>query len=189
MAVTDWKSPGTVGEKSLSGSFTDWANENNIKFSNNSYASNNAPGLSYGDYTTYLYASNFGLSIPAGATIDGIEARIERYGQSGAIKDYRVSLVNSSGGVTTADKKNATNWASSDPDTYVKYGSPSDLWGETWSVSDINDADFGIVLSAQGTDPDSGNYLYVDHIQIRVYYTESTTPTVGVKYPLPAFKR
>jgi hypothetical protein len=28
----------------------------------------------------------------------------------------------------------------------------------------------------------------VDHIQIKVYYTESGTPTVGTKYPLPAFK-
>jgi hypothetical protein len=75
-------------------------------------------GNGVGDTSYYLTATNFGLTIPTGSTIDGVEVRVEQ--------------------------KNFNS--------------------------------FGIGGS-------------VDYIQIKVYYTEGGTPTVGVKYPLPPFKR
>jgi len=72
-------------------------------------------------YSYYLKATNFGFTIPSGATIDGIVVEVEAYN-----------------------------------------------FLEEWESHNY--------------------YAYVDHIQIKVYYTEGGTPTVGAGYPLPPFK-
>jgi hypothetical protein len=169
-ADTGWTNPGTMGEIILSGSDGGWINLDNAKSSNNSYARSEW-GESSGYYTDYLYASNFSFSLPTNSTVDGIEVRIERYATDGEAKDYRVSLVNQEATVTTEDKSNPSNWSSSDPNSYTTYGSSTNLWEETWTYSDINDSDFGIGLSAIGTNPDDGSFINVDNIQMKVYYT------------------
>ncbi len=55
------------------------------------------------------------------------------------------------------------------PEANIVYGSPSDLWGETWTVADINGAGFGAGIS--GKDGISGDLAQVDHIEITVYYS------------------
>ena len=76
-----------------------------------------------GSYTEYLKATNFSFSVPTGATIDGIEVRVEQQGEYGMLNV-----------------------------------------------------------------PFHRGEARVDHIQIKVYYTEGGTPTVGAGYPLPPFK-
>lgn len=193
MADTGWVSPGTVVSDDATGD-NSWSNPSNAISSNNSYAESVDVAFSN---TYYLKATNFGFDIPSGSTINGIEVGIERYynriGQEdllpsgiGGGEDYEVKLVLANGSIGTTNKASETAWEYSDPDSYVLYGGASDLWGESWGSGDVNDVDFGVALSAFGP----GGTSYVDHIQIKVYYTESSgPPTVGVKYPLPAFKR
>jgi hypothetical protein len=118
--------------------------------------------------THYLKATNFGFSIPSGATINGILVEIERKKTGSAlIKDSSVKIVKSDGTIGSTNQADTVNdWPTSD--TYKSYGSSSDLWGETWAYSDINDIDFGVVLSDT-----QGKYMVasVDHIRITVYYT------------------
>ena len=57
--TTSWKSPGTCVGVERTGSVTDWADENNAKIQNDTYASVSAPGLGY---TYYLRCTNFGFS-------------------------------------------------------------------------------------------------------------------------------
>lgn len=63
----------------------------------------------------------------------------------------------------------AISWPTTD--TYVSYGNSTDLWGTNWNLSDINNAGFGVALSAS---KHNGN-LQVDHFRITVY-TTSTLP-------------
>jgi len=58
-------------------------------------------------------------------------------------------IVKSNGTLGTTDK--ATNTLISTTESYISYGSSSDLWGETWTPTDINDIDFGVVYSVYGT--------------------------------------
>jgi hypothetical protein len=61
-------------------------------------------------------------------------------------KDYAVKIVKADGTIGSTNKADTgTNWPSSD--TYKSYGASNDLWGESWTPADINDADFGAVLS------------------------------------------
>ena len=129
------------------------------------------------DITHYLKATNFGFSIPSGATINGIKVEIERLaGGANYVYDEEVKIVKSDGNIGTENKADTvTDWPW-EADAYATYGGPEDLWSETWSPSDINDVDFGVVLSAEITEPTT--FARVDHIRITVYYTEEadTTP-------------
>lgn len=118
--------------------------------------------------TEYLKLTNFGFSIPAGATIDGIQVDLRRRtGGSGTQADDRARIVKG-GTIGSTDKAAAGNWSSS----YVTqtYGGAADLWGESWTSSDINASNFGFVISAALTVVGTPQ---VDSCQITVTYTEA----------------
>lgn len=151
---------------SLTGASENWSNTSNALSSNDSYASTSLSLLD--SYSNYLFISNFGFSLPTNAIIGGIEVEIERFGNN--IRDNRVRIVKG-GSVGSTDRSKAGGWSSSDTDTYLTYGSSSDLWGQSWTASDINASDFGIALSATKTSLGlTPEVARVDHIRITVHY-------------------
>ena len=68
-------SPGTLADDDTSGTET-WSDPTNAAASDDSYATNSRSGTSV--QTHRLKATNFGFSIPTGATIEGIEVSVER---------------------------------------------------------------------------------------------------------------
>ena len=175
-------SPGTGADDATVGTRT-WSNPGNITSSNNSYATATSSGG--GNSTThYLKATNFGFSIPDGATIDGITVEIERKGTKtgGAgnwVKDSAVRIVKADGSFGSANKGDTSSeWPTSD--AVVSYGSSSDPWSESWSAAAINDADFGAALSAVFQSPDAPQTASVDHVRITIDYTEAGGATAVV---------
>ncbi|KKK73039.1 hypothetical protein LCGC14_2897860, partial [marine sediment metagenome] len=123
------------------------------------------------DTSDWLQLTNFGFSIPAGATIEGIEIQIDKHAtQSTSIKDGALYL-RKTGGQVGDDKADTINyWDIVIDSNYDSYGGSTDLWGTNWTVSDINSANFGIDLytayfGSIATDS------RIDHAQIVVYYT------------------
>ena len=179
MANTSATSPGTMANDSAVGTEA-WNNPDYAKGSDDNRAWNNSgfgdPALPF--ITNYLKATNFGFEIPTGATINGILVEIERSERSGfgSVYDSEVKIVKADGSIGTTNKADtATAWTGTD--SYFEYGASDDLWGETWSVTDINDSDFGAVLAANVF---SGLFVNagVNHIRITVYYTETTSSTI-----------
>lgn len=175
-AVTGPNSAGT-GANSVDVN-TDWTSTSDITSSNNLDA--NAAGS--GAFTTdYLHATNFGFSIPASATIDGIVVEIEKaFTSSGNDTGADNSVLIIKGGTRTGnDKALAGNWTSTD--AYYTYGTSSDLWGTTWTATDINSSTFGVALRAAASKaggPDTNNF-YVDHVRITVHYTPAVMSISG----------
>ncbi len=173
MASGGPNSPGTVANDATSGTYA-WVNPTNTEASDNAYST--TTGLEVFHTTQYLEATNFGFSVPSGATIDGILVEIERKkGVGDPIKDLEVRIIKSDGTWGTTNKADTVNaWPTTD--TYKSYGSSSDLWDESWSDTDINDTDFGVVLRAKNTVgiPNGAIVPSVDHIRITVSFTEST---------------
>lgn len=118
--------------------------------------------------TRYHRSTNFGFAIPSGATIDGIVVEIEKSQQfgSGNAQDEDVYIVKG-GSPVGDDNAAAGNWPSSD--AYTTYGGASDLWGTTWSDTDINASTFGVQIRALATGFVDAR---IDHVRITVYYTE-----------------
>jgi hypothetical protein len=178
MATQGPNSPGTMADDSSIGSVA-WSNPNNAKISDNTYttADDDLDSTSH-----YLKATNFGFSVPVNATIDGIVVEVEKNSNSDAfhtILDIKARIVKSDGTIGTTDRSNVgIEWPTTD--TYITYGSSSDLWGETWTYSDINNSNFGFALQITGDASSGTAQARVDHIRITVYYTEAAKTITGV---------
>lgn len=163
--------PAGTGANNADAGTIAWTNPGNIVSSNDTRATST---IASGETTQYLHATNFGFSIPSGATIDGIVVSIERSNLNfDTLVDTSVNIIK--GGTRgSTNKASGTSWPSSD--TAASYGTgTTDLWGETWTDTDINASTFGVALRAQnngGMGPDDD--ARVDFIEITVYYTEST---------------
>ncbi|KKL96515.1 hypothetical protein LCGC14_1843710, partial [marine sediment metagenome] len=88
---------------------------------------------------------------------------------SSSVSDYSIQL-RDSGGPKGSIETDLIPWNNSDTDTYTVYGGPSYMWGASWSVADIKNANFGVDIVADTT---STATAFIDHVQILVKYTES----------------
>lgn len=148
-----------------------WSNTSNAASSDNSRAT---ASVGAGSPSNYLKAVNAnGASVvPAGATIDGIVVEVERSNANLAnVLDNAVRIVKG-GTIGSTDKSSLSAWPISSADAYATYGGASDLWGETWSDTDINSATFGFAISAKrGAGKGPAQTAQIDHIRVTVYYT------------------
>lgn len=172
MADTGFGSPQSVVNVDRSGG-VDWINVTNADTQNDSYAYGSP--LFDGDEMDWLRATRFGFSVPAGATINGIEVEIDRKSDTAnGIIDSAIYLRKTAG--QAGDNKSVgAIWDTTDDDAYNSFGGAADLWGTTWTQSEINSPNFGVDIS-----PENSNAFfpicYIDHVQIKVTYTEGGAP-------------
>jgi hypothetical protein len=157
--------PGTGADDSGTGT-TAWSNPGNVTTEDGVFATCTLGGLFS---SHYLDATNFGFSIPAGATINGISVEWKRMSGSGDIHDNAVRIIKG-GTVGATDKSVAGNWSTTLG--YQSYGGSSDLWGQSWTASDINASNFGAALAAT---TNGGDTASVDYCRITVTYTPAAS--------------
>lgn len=122
--------------------------------------------LSAGQESEYLYATNFGFSVPSGATIEGIVARFFRYGM-GTVTDAEIWLLVDGETIGTGDNKSAgATWAGTETPDGI--GGASDTWGFTLDHADVNHVNFGVALKCESA---AGATAIVDAIEISVHYS------------------
>lgn len=116
--------------------------------------------------THYLKATNFGFTIPEGATINGVVAEVYSASAHDGV-DNTIKLVK--GDAVTGNNKSTAQGAISG---YRSFGGAADLWGVALTSADVNDATFGVV--AQYSNGGKGSPVCaIDHIRMTVYYTAS----------------
>ena len=180
MADTGWISPGTGSEDATIGTQS-WDLYSGYDLSGIFAAddSNIEGAYFYSAATTkYIVGSNFGFSIPEGATIDGILVEILQKGNNTVENSIKIVK----GGTIQGDE-NSTEVSLPSTYTYVSYGGSDDLWGLSWSDTDINASTFGVGFAVDGYNYNDD--AYVDHIRIKVYYTEGGATSA----PFPMFFR
>jgi len=163
--------PGTIATDSSTGTI-DWTNPSNIGADDAAYATV-TPGTPGTHYTYYLNATNLGFSVSG--TINGITVEIDRYSANNLAARFGIDalLYLIKGGTiqtSGSNKANTTNKWPTTP-TVATYGGSSDLWGNTWSATDINSSGFGVAFGANCTRAAQSNTIYVDFIRVTVYYT------------------
>lgn len=150
-----------------------WTNPGNITLNDGSLATASLSGSD--DWSPYLKGTNFGFAIPTDSIIAGIKLEINRKNNGFAAKDDVVKLVK--GGTVVGDNKaSATSYPASL--TVENYGDSTDLWGTTWTYSDVNASDFGAVLSFTQNGFSSSSAA-VDSFKITVYYFEPSSGNQG----------
>ncbi len=172
--------PGNAVNEASTGVIS-WSNPDNALSSDGHFS--NAAALVIGTNSEYLVLTDFGFSIPASSTIDGITVEIQKKAVkvlmvvgSAVVTDNSVMIVKG-GVIGGTDHASATTW-STGAATYAQYGHSSDAWGRTWTVADINAADFGIAISASFGGLVLPN-AQIDHVRITVHYTSSLSATLS----------
>lgn len=158
------------------GAGQNWTNSNNITAADAAVATTT---VSFNNNSPYLYASNFGFSIPTGATITGIQARITRRGSNltNGVRDVDV-YVTPTGTPAGTNLAQATIWPTSL--TQAIYGTSTSLWGQTWTPAQINATTFGVLVRV--TAPFANRVAAVDFVDVIVHY--SIPPSITNFTPL-----
>jgi len=126
------------------------------------------------DFTDYLRATQYGFSIPTGATITGIYclARCEAY-YNFEVTDEEVQLVHNGSVISGCQNKaDSSDWPDS-VDSRI-YGGDVDLWGCALTPAIVNSSTFGWqIMAASGQYPSTAR---VYSMRITVYYEVPSAP-------------
>ena len=138
----------------------DWTNVNNVFVPDGVFSDGDIS--SGGKSTGALQATGYGFTIPSTAIIDGIYVEFLRKGNTAATGGLGLLKA----GTAVGTPKTGDFWPATA--AWFGYGGPTDLWGATWTPSDINNANFGTSLSVYNTH--GGGSASVDALRITVYW-------------------
>lgn len=123
--------------------------------------------------SNYLKATNFGFSIPTGATINGVETVIRlRASANNQFPTLNTRIV-TGGTVQTTSTVGGLHQVNSSLANYT-FGGPTELYGQSLTESTVENSGFGLALYITG---DADNY-YVDCYAMTVYYTPVASASV-----------
>ncbi len=162
-------SPGTVVDNN-DGSNA-WSNPSNATASDGSYAT---AVIGDGDSTNLLKATNFGFSVPGGASIDGViwEAKVDSTNH--ASDNSSVLVINDSVDYSSDAGSTFSGWSG---EFYHSWGESDVVYGSGVSASDVNATGFGFAVSAYCTSEISctgSGTEKVDHMRMTVYYSSGS---------------
>ena len=142
--------PGTgSNDTSVGNSGVAWNNPGNCATNDNVYSTLFVTNS--GNTSNYLKVTNFGFSIPSNATIVGISVAVSRFSDGNNITDNTVKLIKA--GSYVGNVTSTATWPTTE--TTITYGSSTNLWGQSWTPSDINNSSFGFALRiSSGTNSD-----------------------------------
>jgi Tfp pilus assembly protein PilX len=148
-----------------SGTGTAWSNPTFVT-ANDANRATVAPPVS-GGLSQNLDITNFGFSIPAYSTIDGITVQVDKFANGTSVTDYDVYLIK--GGVSGAgdDKSSGSSWGTTEATS--TYGSSSDLWNLSWTPADVNATNFGVRIKVRNGSS-SARTASIDYVRITVDY-------------------
>lgn len=159
MATSGPRNCGTAADDATVGTAS-WTNPTNAQGASDSVDATVAMASTT---SHYLKCTNFGHSIPAGATINGVSYSFHRKATVNNPTDSAVRFVNT-GTIGTINKSAGAAWPSSYEDKV--FGSASDVWDGSLTATVMNAATTGVVISATG----SGT-VNVDSVTSTVTYT------------------
>ncbi len=126
---------------------------------------------------------NYGFAIPAGATIKGIEVRLDWYLDSdNGTSSMGVELSWNGGANWTAAQTDSVETTTEHTTTL---GTPTDTWGRAWNPTEFSNGNFRVRVTCNSDDPQRDFYL--DWVSVNIYYapvawlqvTGSGTMTAG----------
>ena len=116
-----------------------------------------------------FYDFNIDLNLPVGATVKGIEVRLDAFADSTSSAPKLCVQLSWNGGTTWTAAKQTPTLTTSEA-TYI-LGSPVDTWGRTWTLANLSNANFRVrvIDIASGSGATSRDFS-LDWIAVRVSY-------------------
>jgi hypothetical protein len=166
----------------FAGTAADVANSGDMAWQNPSHAVGNTPttftqaNADKLDEPHELVLTNFGFSIPTGATINGITATLVTTGSNDPSSGIGIQLTKNGTAAVGTPPTATSGWSSGT----VAIGSSTNLWGTTWAPSDLNSSNFGLLIQPQANS--DGQVFKVYTAKISVAYTITTQPPSSLTF-------
>lgn len=184
MADTGWVLAGRG--RSISRSATAWTNPGNITADDASDATCGTIAKG-GSTTDWLVADQFGLSVPAGNYINGIEIQVDIGGTNFDASGGQFASVNV--GTDDSTLGSAESGPSfSTTDSLQTMGGASNTFGLSLDISDVNSSDFQVRFYIVNNSASANNATFnVDAVWIKVHYSDEKTITLtsGSSWEVP----
>jgi len=146
--------------------------------------------------TDFLVLTAYGFSVPADAIIAGIRVEVTREAESppgGNFRSCDYSIYVTKDGTDTTpipagdNLSGYVNFTTPGPNGYwsdttfatSSFGGAEELWGQTWTASDINSSRFGILYQTENGRGGPTGGAMVDSVGIKVYWTIGVGLTDG----------
>ncbi|MCP4546702.1 MAG: hypothetical protein GY835_09595, partial [bacterium] len=137
-----------------------------------SYAESRNNGSYWNGRTDRHRYYNYGISIPAGSTIQGIEVRLDWWLDStSGTNNLSVDL--SWNGGTSWTSTQVDTWETTSQHTII-LGGTNDTWGRTWSVNDFSNGNFRVRLHSYSSS--SSRDFRLDWVPVRITYEPPNSP-------------
>lgn len=185
MATTSFLSPSANSAETSNSGDNNGFNSNPTRAysSNNSYADDSNSGNGTGtdcsgtDKDRHRYY-NYNISMPSGATIDGIEVRLNAEVDSTSGSPFMCVQLSWDGGTTWTTAK-STSTLTTNEVTYTLGGS-SDTWGRTWSESDLTNSNFRVRITnvASNTSRD----FSLDWVAVKIHSNSTSNDYAPYNY-------
>ena len=124
---------------------------------------------------TYELTEFDSLSIPAGATIDGIELIMEGYASHATFGEDCFSVSNDDGSTFSTEQNVTTEpWSTSSTEGNWQVeiaGGDDELWGMTWNATTAAAIQVQVKVDA------SGQAFYLDYFKVQITYTAAAVQT------------
>jgi MSHA biogenesis protein MshQ len=166
-ADTMTRNPASCASQAGIGS-KDWSTPDRATASDGRYATASLDG----QITRYLWCNDYGFSIPTGSVINGIRINVERKvnnTRNGGALDSSMRVVKN-GAVVGNDRASGNAYTTND--VVEPHGGANDLWGTTWTATDINASNFGTAFAAANpTSVGNSVSVSVDYVEVVVDFT------------------
>ena len=112
---------------------------------------------------------DFNISLPGGATVKGIEVRLDAFADSTSSAPRICVQLSWNGGTTWTSAKQTSTLTTSEA-TYI-LGSPVDTWGRTWTLANLSNTNFRVrVIDVASSSGATSRDFSLDWISVRVSY-------------------
>lgn len=149
---------------------------NATQYEGNSNQIRTKGGVNPGTLTDYIIIKNFGLSVPAGVTIDGVQVSINWLGQyagTGIAANFALYYQ----GAILGEVK-SPGIINQQTTTTATQGDGSDSWGSIITPTIANDTTFGFGVQILTQESGGSDRSFINSFTITVYYTNlSSTGT------------
>lgn len=170
MTTAGPNSPATVNQIIFNGSSITWTNPTNAEVSDNVFTTSQA--ANGGIRTNWLEPQNYGFTIPSGAIINGVTVAVQIKADTLTPVPTVWAILLLKAGTMVGNDLGGTPILLTD--SFLTFGGPTNLWGTTWTASDINASNFGV--SFHCANGGSGtSIISCDYVSITVDYTGGNT--------------
>jgi hypothetical protein len=169
----------TPGCSTATGVGGSWTNINNIKVNDGSFAV--SPAIAASSKYIGVNAKGFaftdanGQALPPNTPILGITVTVQvKTSVAATNQDFSVQLIRAGGTLVPANHGKPNSFPLTTTSTLYSYGGPADLWGSSWTLADVLNANFGALVIYQNINATGGSTISVDFVGITLTYAPPT---------------